>query len=69
MELSDTDIQITCIEPGLVQTNLHKEWPVHPKDLLNIKYTLVPEDIAKVINKPSHIRIPKYMILPKGHKI
>lgn len=73
MELSDTDIQITCIEPGLVQTNLHKDWPVHPKDLLNITHTLVPEDIAEVmmevISKPSHIRIPKYMILPKGHKI
>ena len=73
MELSDTDIQISCIEPGLVQTNLHKDWPVHPKELLNITNTLVPEDIAEVvmeiISKPSHIRIPKYMILPKGHKI
>lgn len=73
MELSDTNIQITCIEPGLVQTNLHKDWPVHPKELLGISTALLPKDIAEVvyeiINKPSHIRIPKYMILPKGHKI
>ena len=30
MELAETDIQITCIEPGLVSTNLHRDWPVHP---------------------------------------
>jgi len=32
-----------------------------------------PQDIADVVigilTKPDHIRIPKYMILPKGHKI
>lgn len=73
MELSNTDIQITCIEPGLVQTNLHKEWPVHPKELLGISHALLPEDIAQavleIMNKSDYIRIPRYMILPKGHKI
>lgn len=73
MELSDTNIQISCIEPGLVQTNLHREWPVHPKEMLGISNSILPEDIAQVvleiINKPDYIRIPKYMILPKGHKI
>ncbi|MBN2616822.1 MAG: SDR family oxidoreductase [Spirochaetales bacterium] len=73
MELSDTDIQITCLEPGLVQTNLHRDWEVHPSKLLNISNSLVPEDISEavleIISKPSHIRIPRYMILPKGHKI
>lgn len=73
MELSDTDIQISCVEPGLVQTNLHRDWDIHPKELLNIANTLTPEDIAQAImetiSKPSHIRIPKYLILPKGHKI
>lgn len=73
MELSETDVQITCIEPGLVSTNLHKDWPVHPKETLNIAKTLSPEDIAitirEIMNKPEHVRIPKYMILPKGHRI
>ncbi len=73
MELSDTDIKITCIEPGLVETNLHNEWEIKPKELLNISHALQPEDIAKavvdVLEMPEHIRIPKYMILPKGHKI
>lgn len=73
MELSDTNIQVTCIEPGLVETKLHREWSTQPKDLLNISNTLSPQDIAdsviEILNKPDHIRIPKYMILPKGHKI
>jgi len=73
MELSDTDIQITCIEPGLVSTGLHRDWPVHPRELLNISNTLTPDDIAasikEIMEKPSHVRIPKYMILPKGHRI
>ena len=73
MELSDTDIKITCIEPGLVETNLHNEWEIKPKELLEISHALKPEDIANavvdVLNMPEHIRIPKYMILPKGHKI
>ncbi len=73
MELSDTDIKITCIEPGLVETNLHNEWEIKPKELLNISNALAPEDIADVVldilKKPDYIRIPKYMILPKGHKI
>lgn len=73
MELSDTNIQVTCIEPGLVETKLHREWSTQPKDLLNISNALSPQDIAdtviEILNKPDHIRIPKYMILPKGHKI
>ncbi|HOC29821.1 MAG TPA: SDR family oxidoreductase [Treponemataceae bacterium] len=73
MELSDTDIQITCIEPGLVATNLHRNWPVQPRELLNISTALLPEDIADavwdVMNKKDYIRIPKLMILPRGHKI
>ena len=70
MELSDTNIQITCIEPGLVRTNLHKDWPIHPQELLGISNALKPEDIAdtviEIINKADYIRIPRLMILPKG---
>ena len=73
MELSDTNIKITCIEPGLVETGLHRDWEVKPKELLDISCALSPQDIADVVieilTKPDHIRIPKYMILPKGHKI
>lgn len=73
MELCETDIQITCIEPGLVRTQLHRDWPVHPQELLNISNVLQPEDIAdavmELIAKKNYIRVPRLMILPKGHRI
>lgn len=73
MELASTNVQITCLEPGLVQTNFHRDWPVQPSELLNIGQPLSPEDIVEavrdILGKPSHVRIPRYMILPKGHRI
>ena len=73
MELCNTDIQITCIEPGLVETNLHSDWAVKPKEMLHISHSLQPQDIAEIVwdvlNMPAHIRVPRYMVLPKGHKI
>ena len=73
MELSDTNLKLTCIEPGLVRTNLHRDWPVHPQKALGISHALQPQDIAdtvwEVMNKPAHVRIPRIMVLPQGHKI
>jgi NADP-dependent 3-hydroxy acid dehydrogenase YdfG len=73
MELSGTDIQVTCIEPGLVMTELHSNWPVHPKESMSITDPLKVEDIVSmvrfIINQPKHVRIPKLMILPKDHCI
>ena len=36
MELAGTEIYVSVIQPGLVMTELHNHWEVHPKDLLNI---------------------------------
>jgi NADP-dependent 3-hydroxy acid dehydrogenase YdfG len=73
MELSKTDVQISCIEPGLVRTGLHDRWEVPPGDLLGITDPLEPEDIARmvlfILEQPAHVRIPQLMILPKGHEI
>jgi NADP-dependent 3-hydroxy acid dehydrogenase YdfG len=73
MELSNTPIRITCIEPGLVRTGLHREWQVQPSEMMHIQNPLTPEDIAEqivhVLKQPEHIRIPQLMILPEGHVI
>ena len=73
MELAGSDIKISCIEPGLVITELHNDWAIHPKDSMNIKDPLQPIDIVDMVkfimNQPSHIRIPRLMILPKDHVI
>ena len=73
MELTGTNIQVTCIEPGLVMTELHKNWETHPKDSMGIHQPLDVEDIVNSVNfiikQPLHVRIPKLMILPKDHNI
>jgi len=73
MELTGTNIKISCIEPGLVMTELHKDWKVHPKESMNILEPLNVDNIVDtvrfIINQPDHVRIPKLMILPKDHNI
>ena len=63
MELSKTDVQISCIEPGLVRTGLHDRWEVPPAELLGIAQPLEPEDIARmvlfILEQPAHVRIPQ----------
>jgi NADP-dependent 3-hydroxy acid dehydrogenase YdfG len=73
MELAGTNIKISCIEPGLVMTELHNHWKIHPKLSMGIHEPLVTDDIVEavryILQQPDHVRIPKLMILPKDHAI
>ena len=73
LELSDTNIKISCIAPGLVLTELHDDWEVHPVDMLDIREPLTGEDIVEtaryIMNQPDHVRIPRVLIIPKGQKM
>lgn len=73
MELAGTNIYISTIQPGLVMTELHNHWEVHPKDVFSIANPLVPDDIAEaalfIMDRPSHVSIPKIMVLPKEQGI
>jgi len=73
MELTGTNIKISCIEPGLVMTELHKDWKVHPKEGMNIHEPLNVDNIVDtvkfIMSQPDNVRIPKLMILPKDHNI
>jgi NADP-dependent 3-hydroxy acid dehydrogenase YdfG len=73
MELAGTNIQVTCIEPGLVLTELHDDWEVHPKDMFGIHEPLSVKDVVSsvkyIMAQPDHVRIPRLMILPKDHNI
>ena len=73
MEVAGTGIGITCIEPGLTMTDLHRDLPEHPSIAMNIKKALEPEDVARcvrfVLTQPEHVKIPKIMVLPGEHQI
>ena len=73
LELIGSNIKISCIEPGLVMTELHNAWDVHPKDKFDIRDPLGPENIVEtvrfILKQPDYVRIPKLMILPKDHNI
>jgi NADP-dependent 3-hydroxy acid dehydrogenase YdfG len=73
MEVAGSPIAVTCIEPGLVKTGLHRDWAVHPTESMGITQPLQPEDIARtisfVLQQPAHVRIPKIMVLPSEHQI
>ena len=73
MEVAGTGVSVTCVEPGIVLTELHRDWPVHPTVGMNIPHPLMPEDVARcvsfVLTQPPHVRIPRLMILPGEHQI
>ncbi len=73
MEVAGTRVAITCIEPGLVMTELHRNWSVHPSEGMNIPHPLQPEDIARcvsfILTQPAHVRIPRLMVLPSEHQV
>ena len=68
IELAKTDIRISVIEPGLVETHLQDRFKVHPKAMLGIKAMIQPADIARcvrfVLEQPAHVRIPVMMVMP-----
>lgn len=73
MEVAKTDIRVSCIEPGVVVTGLHRDWKTPPAQAMGIEHPLTPEDVARCIRfqleQPAHVRIPRLMVLPTGHEI
>ncbi len=68
MEVAGSGVRVSCIEPGLVDTELQDHFEVHPRDLLGMEHPLEVEDIARVVRfileQPPHVSIPRIMVLP-----
>lgn len=73
MELAGTAVAVTCVEPGLALTDLHRDLPEHPSKGMGINHPLRPEDVARCVRfaltQPEHVRIPRIMVLPGEHQI
>ena len=73
MELAKTNISVACIEPGLVQTEIFRDWDESPSVKFDIPNPLQPEDIARVVRfvleQPEHVRIPRIMTIPADQEL
>jgi NADP-dependent 3-hydroxy acid dehydrogenase YdfG len=73
IELTKTNIGVACVEPGLVQTKLHRNWEVPPAHSLNVPRPLQPEDIARVVRfileQPDHVRVPRVLAVPADQEL
>jgi NADP-dependent 3-hydroxy acid dehydrogenase YdfG len=72
-EVAGTEVQVSCVEPGIVLTEFHDHWEVHPTKSLNVPNPLQPEDIARcvrfVLEQPKHVSIARILVLPSDHAI
>jgi NADP-dependent 3-hydroxy acid dehydrogenase YdfG len=73
LELAGSDIKVTCIEPGLVITDLHRDHAVRPEVAQSVAQPLQPADVAQCIlfalQQPAHVAIPRLMVLPQSQEI
>jgi NADP-dependent 3-hydroxy acid dehydrogenase YdfG len=73
MEVAGSGVKVSCIEPGIVLTELHDKFEVHPRVSMGIEKPLEAEDIARcirfVLEQPAHVCIPRMMVLPAEQAI
>ena len=66
LELVGSGIRITCVEPGLVATDLHRDFEESPSKMQNIQEPLVPDDVARAVmfalEQPAHVLVPRVML-------
>jgi NADP-dependent 3-hydroxy acid dehydrogenase YdfG len=48
-ELSDGEVLVSCIQPGLVKTGLHHRWEIAREGASGTGYPLEPEDFARMV--------------------
>ena len=69
LELVGTGIRITCVEPGLVATDLHRDFAEPPSKMQGISEPLLPEDVARAVmfalEQPDHVLVPRVLILAR----
>ncbi|MGE8679971.1 MAG: SDR family oxidoreductase [Achromobacter marplatensis] len=73
IELARSRIKVSCVAPGLVETELHRDAAVRPAVARNIARPLQPGDVAEMILwlmlQPAHVNVPQLVVLPQDHPI
>ena len=73
LELAGSGIRITTVEPGLVRTDLHRDFPKTKGVLPDVAEPLTPADVARsvmfALDQPPHVTLPRIMLLPRDQVI
>jgi NADP-dependent 3-hydroxy acid dehydrogenase YdfG len=48
-ELGDSEVLVSCIQPGLVKTGMHHRWEIAREGTQGTSYPLEPEDFARMV--------------------
>lgn len=71
-ELARTPVQVTCIEPGMVLTQLHRDFEEHPMNAMQISTPLTADDVAEAVifamTRPAHVSVANLVLLPRDQK-
>ncbi len=66
MELSRTDVRISCIEPGLVRTGRPDRWEEPPAERLGVTDPFDPEQMARMMLYMLETAAPTTKLEPVG---
>jgi len=73
LELAGSGIRITTLEPGLVRTDLHRDFAKKEGVLPDVAEPLTPADVARAVmfalEQPAHVGVPRIMLLPRDQAI
>ena len=75
LELAETNVRISNIQPGLVSTEIFDHMPpeAHPGRQQAISQPLSPEDVARAVvfmlEQPPHVSIPALLIKPTSQAV
>jgi len=73
LELAGSGIRITTVEPGLVRTDLHRDFAKTKGVLPDVAEPLTPADVARAVmfalDQPPHVNLPRIMLLPRDQVI
>jgi NADP-dependent 3-hydroxy acid dehydrogenase YdfG len=71
-ELAPTPVQVTCIEPGMTLTGLHRDFREHPMKAMQVTSPLTAEDVVEAIvfamTRPPHATVANLVLLPRDQK-
>ena len=73
MELAGTGVRVAVVEPGLVRTDLHRDYEVRPEISQGVAQPLTPADVARAVvfavEQPASVLIPRIMVLPSSQNV